>query len=72
MGNKTKGIIEELATTDGAFTTINDSFVSVDGLEREDEIMTSNIDETDPIARDSFKEGANFIIEAIKQGFIKI
>ena len=67
-----KGIIEELATVDGVFTTVNDAFVTADGLERDDEIMTSNIDETDPIARDGFKEGANFIIEAIKQGFIKI
>jgi len=66
-----KGIIEELAH-DGVFTTINDTFVSADGLEREDEIMTVNIDETDPIANDGFKEGAKFIIEAIKQGLIKI
>ena len=67
-----KGIIAEMATTDGAFTTINDAFVSDNGLERDDEILTANIDETDPIARDGFKEGANFIIEAIKQGLIKI
>jgi hypothetical protein len=66
-----KGVIEELAH-EGAFIGVNDAFASSEGLERDDEVMTSNIDETDPIARDSFKEGANFIIEAIKQGFIKI
>jgi hypothetical protein len=67
-----KGIIEELATVDGVFSTVNDAFVSVDGLEKDDTIITANIDETDQIERDAFKEGANFIIEAIKQGLIKI
>ena len=64
--------IQELAK-EGCFRLGEDVIATADGLDNMEtnEILTSNIDETDEAQFVAFKAGVEFALEALEQNFIK-